>query len=175
MTGVSITEIDKCPKVELFTNCSMDWEEYEGVDYTFKSKNSTIKTCHKMIKDVLHEKTVHRCEMVTKKHCTTIWKENEAGEKVWAGQEDDCRDLTWEECKPVKVNVTIPSPDMDCVESHLPYMDYEVVPATLKADSLKCSVDKRSVCKPVEKDKCSRISYTQCEEVPQSLDSSHQL
>ena len=84
---------------------------------------------------------------------------------MWAGKDDDCRDITWEECKPVKVNVTIPSPDMDCVERLQAYMDYEVVPVTLKADRLKCTVNKRSVCKPVEKNKCSQISYNQCEEV----------
>ena len=160
---MEVTEVE-C-EVELFTNCSMDWEDYPGVDYTFNTKNATLRTCWKMLKNISHEKTLHRCENVTKQHCTTIWKENEAGEKVWAGNEDDCRDVTWEECKPVKVNVTIPAPGMNCTEYPQPYLDYEVKPVTLRADSMKCEVDKRTVCKPVKKQKCGRINYTQCLEV----------
>ena len=160
---MEVTEVE-C-EVELFTNCSMDWEDYPGVDYTFNTKNATLRTCWKMLKNISHEKTLHRCENVTKQHCTTIWKENEAGEKVWAGNEDDCRDVTWEECKPVKVNVTIPAPGMNCTEYPQPYLDYEVKPVTLRADSMKCEVDKRTVCKPVNKQKCGRINYTQCLEV----------
>ena len=73
--------------------------------------------------------------------------------------------MTWEECKPVKVNVTIPAPGMNCTEYPQPYLDYEVKPVTLRADSMKCEVDKRTVCKPVKKQKCGRINYTQCLEV----------
>ena len=53
------------------------------------------------IKDkwVEHNKTKYDCQNVTKQHCTSLWK-IENGEKVWAGN-DDCKDVTWEECKPV--------------------------------------------------------------------------
>ena len=160
---LTVTEI-KC-KVELFPNCTMDWSMEEGLDFEMIMKVKPLKECNKTMIPEQHNKTLYECKNVTKQHCTTIWKENEAGEKVWAGNEDDCRDVTWEECKPVKVNVTIPAPGMNCTEYPQPYLDYEVKPVTLRADSMKCEVDKRTVCKPVKKQKCGRINYTQCLEV----------
>ena len=69
-----------------------------------------------------HNKTIYDCKNVTKRHCTTLWTVNEVGEKVnlelmflystslvnvqvWAGNEDDCRDVTWEECNPIEKKV----------------------------------------------------------------------
>ena len=72
-----------------------------------------------------HNKTIYDCKNVTKRHCTTLWTANDAGEKVksdnsmnhpfllcdflqaWSGNEDDCKDVTWEECNPLEKKVTI--------------------------------------------------------------------
>ena len=156
-------------KVELFSKCSLDWEEHQGQDYSFLMKNATLKTCHKMTKNIVQEKTVHRCENVTRQHCATVWREDETGRKVWAGKEEDCKDVTWEECKEHKVNVTIPAPGMNCTDTYQPYLDYEKKNVTLKADNMNCSVEKRPVCKPVKKLKCGQISLTECEEVMEAV------
>merc|ERR1711957_1144098 len=49
------------------------------------------------------------CENITKSICDSKWEINEAGEKVWAGDEN-CRDVTWENCelKPYTVITEVP-------------------------------------------------------------------
>ena len=36
---------------------------------------------------------MYDCANVTKQHCTTLWTTNEEGERVWAGTDDDCREV----------------------------------------------------------------------------------
>ena len=84
-----------------------------------KSKDS--KNCTKEMVIEYHNKTIYDCKNVTKRHCTTLWTANDSGEKlnlklflfpvilvlfqVWSGNEDDCRDVTWEECNPIEKKV----------------------------------------------------------------------
>ena len=36
--------------------------------------------------------------------------------QVWAGNEDDCRDVTWEECNPLEKTVPMSVAKMICVD-----------------------------------------------------------
>ena len=84
-------------------------------------KTKDLKNCTKEMVIEYHNKTIYDCKNVTKRHCTTLWTVNDAGVKVnlkmnllltflvifqvWAGNEDDCRDVTWEECNPIEKKV----------------------------------------------------------------------
>ena len=84
-------------------------------------KSKDLKNCTKEMVIEYHNKTIYDCKNVTKRHCTTLWTANDAGEKVklklflfpvilvlfqvWSGNEDDCRDVTWEECNPIEKKV----------------------------------------------------------------------
>ena len=53
------------------------------------------------------------CENITKQHCDTKWALNAAGEKVWAGNEN-CKEVTWEDCSLQPRNVTTEVETYDC-------------------------------------------------------------
>ena len=94
-------------------------------------KTKDLKNCTKEMVIEYHNKTIYDCKNVTKRHCTTLWTVNDAGDKVnlkmnllltflvifqvWAGNEDDCRDVTWEECNPPEKKV---KPLVICFKTH---------------------------------------------------------
>jgi len=160
---LDVTEIE-C-EVELFSNCSMDWRNVNVTESKPVTLNKTLPTCVKTIEEEEHNKTHYQCRNVTKQHCTSLWKIVD-GEKVWAGNEDDCKDVTWEECNPVPVTVKWEVPVMNCTDSQYPYLSYENTTNTIMADSLDCEVEKRAVCRPKPSIKCSSITYTTCKEEP---------
>ena len=127
----------------------------------------TLPLCEKteVVED--HNKTRYNCENVTRQQCTSLWKMVN-GEKVWAGN-DDCRDVTWEECSPVIKTVPMAVAQMVCDSVPVNYFDYENTTNPRMADSLDCTVDKRVVCSPVTSSKCADITYTKCEEVSPAL------
>ena len=86
---LTVTEI-RC-EVELFPNCTTDWRMEDGLDFQMIMKNKTLKKCEKTMVPEQHNKKIYECHNVTKQHCTTIWKVNDRGEKVWVGNADDCR------------------------------------------------------------------------------------
>ena len=45
-----------------------------------------------------------------------IEKEQETRPQVWSGNEDDCREVTWEECNPVEKIVPMSVAKMICVD-----------------------------------------------------------
>ena len=56
------------------------------------------------------------CQNITKQQCDTKWVINELGEKVWAGNEN-CQDVTWEDCSLQPRNVTTEVDTYDCKET----------------------------------------------------------
>ena len=160
---LTVTEI-KC-KVELFPNCTMDWRLENGTDFEMIMKVKPLKECNKTMIPEQHNKTVYECRNVTKQHCTTIWKVNALGEKVWAGNADDCRNVTWEECFPVIKNVTMMVPEMMCKEVDYMYPGFINTTSTVMVDTMACQVEKRAVCHPVESRKCSTVKFTKCTQV----------
>merc|ERR1711997_432937 len=140
-----------------------------GVESMMVTKSKDIKKCKEDRVVEYHDKTIYECENVTKQHCTTLWTINDEGEKVWAGTEDDCRDVTWEECNPVVKTVPMSVAQMICDSVPVNYFDYENTTSPRMADTLDCTVDKRVVCSPVTSSKCADITYTKCEEVSPAI------
>jgi len=161
---MNVTEL-QCD-VNLFTTCSMNWTMKDNVESVMKVSTVDLKNCTKEMVVEYHNKTVYDCRNITKRHCTTLWTVNERGEKIWTGNEDDCRDVTWEECSPVIKTVPMAVAQMICDSVPVNYFDYENTTSPRMADTLDCTVDKKVVCNPVTSSKCADITYTKCEEVP---------
>ena len=150
--------------MELFSNCvSIGEKEHRVTVSKPVMEMKTLPLCER--RDVLedHNKTRYHCENVTRQQCTSLWRMVN-GEKVWAGN-DDCRDVTWEECSPVIKTVPMAVAQMICDSVPVNYFDYQNTTSPRMADSLDCTVDKRVVCSPVTSNKCADITYTKCEEV----------
>jgi len=144
----------------------MDWTMKESVESLMSVKSKDLKNCTKEMVVEYHDKTIYDCKNVTKRHCTTLWTVNDVGEKVWAGNEDDCKDVTWEECNPLQKKVPMSVAQMVCVDSPVTYFDYENTTTPQMADTMDCSVEKKVVCEPVTSKKCAEVTYTRCEELP---------
>ena len=153
--------------VELFTDCAMDWTTHDVVESKPTTLTKHLPTCTKLTKPEEHEKVHYECKNVTKQHCTSLWKVVD-GEKVWAGN-DDCKDVTWEECEPIPVKVEWEVPYMECITTPHSYLSYENVTRPVMADTMECRVEKRVVCKPRKENKCASITYTTCSEVRETL------
>ena len=91
--------------------------------------------------------------------------------QTWTGNEDDCRDVTWEECSPLVKTVPMAVAQMSCDSVPVSYFDYENVTSPRMADILDCAVDKKVVCNPVTSTKCADVTYQRCEEVDKALKS----
>ena len=114
-----------------------------------------------------HNKTTYECHNVTKQHCTSLWKIVN-GVKVWAGN-DDCRNVTWEECKPTIQTVKWMVPKMNCTPELFTYLSFENKTTNVDIDVETCTVETRSVCSRVKRTDCGIIDVRNCEEVSQSF------
>ena len=56
---------------------------------------------------------ITHCETVTKEVCDSKWVINQAGEKVWGGNEN-CKEKTWDDCKLVDREMTEEVPTWIC-------------------------------------------------------------
>ena len=152
-------------QVNLFTTCSMNWTMKDNVESVMRVNTVELKNCTKDMVVEYHNKTIYDCRNVTKRHCTTLWTVNEQGEKIWAGNEDDCRDVTWEECKPQTVSVQWLVPQMNCTAQAFTYLTFQNQTNIVKTEEESCTVEKRTVCERVNRKACSMINFKNCTEV----------
>ena len=129
-------------------------------------QSAPLNHCTKEMVYEYHLKTVYECQNVTKTHCTTLWKLDDQGQKVWAGNEDDCRDVTWEECNPVVKEVPFPVPTMNCEQVPYPYIDLVNVTMQAKVSVSDCTTTPVQVCSASKVNKCAKVTYERCAEVP---------
>jgi len=104
------------------------------------------------------------CENVTKSICDSKWEINEAGEKVWAGDEN-CRDVTWENCelKPYTVITEVATYKCDD-DTPIAYVKpvYAEVPVTTLATT--CEPRGVPVCVQTAKTACAVVEWEDCQE-----------
>merc|ERR1712242_344083 len=68
-------------------------------DDSLELENFIPQECHPGAVKILSEtKKLPECHNVTKQQCDSKWEVDATGQKVWAGNEN-CRDVTWEDCK----------------------------------------------------------------------------
>ena len=154
----------ECTLAAGYTCDSSETKETVRVDTTEK-KTFTSKKCSKNGVEILTEikKTPH-CETVTKQQCDSKWDINENGEKVWAGN-DNCKDVTWEDCKLVdhfvEEEVEVYSCDDDTTQTYLsPVVKEEEVTAR----SEECHEKGGAVCSVTSSTECTTVEWTDCEE-----------
>ena len=123
----------------------------------------TLPWCDQIEVMESHNKTKYECRNVTKQHCTSLWRVVK-GEKVWAGN-DDCRNVTWEECKPTIHAVRWMVPKMNCTPEVFTYLTFQNQTTTVKMDEETCTLEKRAVCERVQRSACGIIDVRNCSEV----------
>jgi len=124
----------------------------------FVGKQCKEQGFHTLIEN--HKKAV--CEQVTKEQCDSKWVINAAGEKVWAGNEN-CRDVTFEDCKLKDVPTPIQVPKYVCTD--LPVETYSV-PVFAEVDVTgyrgKCQVGAYADCTETSETVCADLEFEEC-------------
>lgn len=159
---MEVPEID-C-KVELFTKC-----DYKPITSRLNVSKPAMEMkslpwCEKIEVMEDHNKTRYECHNVTKQHCTSLWKIVN-GAKVWAGN-DDCRDVTWEECKPTIQTVKWMVPTMNCTQELFTYLTFKNHTTDVETDEETCTVETRAVCERVQRTACGIINVRNCSQTP---------
>ena len=99
------------------------------------------------------------CEQVTKEQCDSKWVINDAGEKVWAGNEN-CRDVTFEDCRLKDVPKQIQVPKYVCTD--LPVATY-AVPVFAEVDvtgyRAKCEARAYAECSETMETVCADLEF----------------
>ena len=153
----------KFVQVELFKKCVSTQEDHTVIVSKPEMEMKTLPWCDKI--EVLqdHNKTTYKCNNVTKQHCTSLWKIVN-GAKVWAGN-DDCRNVTWEECKPTIKTVKWMVPSMNCTPEPFTFLTFKNETTDLTTENQTCTVEKKPVCYKVPRRSCGSIVVHNCTEV----------
>jgi len=153
--------------VEPYTDCKMSYEEVPYRSYDMVKKEYNTLTCTESTEVVQQTKTAPECKNVTRQNCVTKWKFDSNGKKVWAGNED-CEDVTWEECKLVARTVDFTVPKVDCLEDGkvIPYMSVVDTKKTQTISKMLCDVKSVQSCMPMASTVCETVEYQECAEVP---------
>jgi len=140
------------------------------VQKTYKSQESgydyfQTKECTPFTVEVDHWKEKYKCENVTKQNCVTKWKMLENGTKVWTGN-DDCKEETWEECKPYRYPAKFEKDMVNCTDSiKIPYCNNcNQVLKPITTQSVTCKPKSAVQCKPVERRICTDVEWEDSEQ-----------
>ena len=154
----------ECSMVAGYTCDSYEREEYVRCDTTEK-KTFTPKKCWKDGVKILTEiKKAPHCEQVTKQQCDSKWEINEYGQKEFATNEN-CKDVTWEDCKlvdkKVEEEVEVYKCDDDATQTYLePVVKEDEVISRWE----ECHEKGGSVCSVNSSTECTTVEWTDCEE-----------
>ena len=155
-------------EVSLVPKCKFTSVDLDELKTSPEASNAILHKCTKEEVRELHTMTIYECKNVTKTHCTTLWDIDEDGEKVWAGNDGDCKDVTWEECDPTSKEVPVMVPTMECMDYSVEYMDLVNSTTSLKSTEYDCTVKPIQECKSKTTTKCGSITYQKCSVVPET-------
>jgi len=160
-----VTEIE-C-EVEPYTICTMSMDEVTVKSPEMVKGDYQTVVCTESTETVQHTKTKPDCKDVTRQNCITKWEFDDNGNKVWAGNEN-CEDVTWQECKLVETKVNFTVPKVDCQETGniIPYMRFENTDKTEMLTKMTCEVKSSASCKPAKSTKCKQLEWQECSESP---------
>jgi len=114
---------------------------------------------------LLEVRKVPVCKNVTTQECDTKWEVNDAGEKVWAGNEN-CRDRTYEDCFLEEVLNEIQVPTYTCYDgASVFYTEPEF--RTVEAEGYKtaCRPTASPMCISSEVEECTEVEWEDCTDV----------
>ena len=132
---------------------------------TSEEKQFTPQVCRPGPVELLKEiKKMPVCETVTKEVCDSKWVINQAGEKVWGGNEN-CREKTWEDCKLVEREMTEEVPTWICRDdSPISYLAPVLRDEEVTTKSTTCSAAGGMVCSVSQVQECATVEWTECVE-----------
>jgi len=148
----------KCETIG-FTECTMGMEtiEYNATELT--EKLFEVKECKPTQKTVKHIKKMPECKPVTRHNCVTKWEVLSSGEKVWSGN-DDCEEVTWNECKLIDIEVDFNITEIVCKNgTQIPWMDCEQTVKEQMVMNLTCEPKAALECKPVNEKHCTTVDW----------------
>ena len=100
----------------------------------------TTKKCKTQVKQIKHTKTRQVPKTVTKKLCNTLWKINENGEKVWAG-EDQCQEVEWQVFEAEEYEAVLNTTEIVCEDDKkIPYSSCKQTEYESKQQCFECKV-----------------------------------
>lgn len=161
----NVTEIT-CDIVP-YTKCELEWIHVEYKGHEPITKHYIPWVCDPVNNTIPHTKMVPKCYNETKLNCVTLWKEDENGTSVWAGN-GDCEEVTWKRCELVPVIKSFIVPGVQC-ERKGEVIDWEDCLDTtenIKTTQLTCKVFHTTDCKPKTTKQCRQIEYTEWFEKP---------
>ena len=102
------------------------------------------------------------CQNVTKEQCDSKWVINEAGEKVWDGNEN-WEQVTWEDCRLESVPHPITVPTYTCTDiSSISYSVPEFHEVEVTGYKSECTPAAYPLCTSTTVQQCADIEYEEC-------------
>ena len=126
----------------------------------------TPKTCIQSGEQVLNEKhKVPVCNTVTKQQCDSKWVINPStGLKEWNGNEN-CHDVTFEECYLEDVIEPVSVPIYTCTDDEIiTYNVAQLTETTVTTHNTDCQAAAYPVCSTNHVQKCTTVEYEECVE-----------
>ena len=107
---------------------------------------------------------VPECRTVTSHHCDSNWVINELGEKVWDGN-DNCQDVTYEDCNLVDKVVPVEVPKWKCEDSDVLHYNVPVFNSMdVSTHRWTCAPTADTVCTNTEEVECINMEWEECTE-----------
>ena len=113
--------------------------------------------------EVLTEmKNMPVCVTKTKQQCDSKWEINSSGEKVFVSN-DNCHDVTWEDCTLELQPVTTEVPTWTCATaSPLLYQSVQHQPAEVTLINRVCTAKAEPVCQVTQVQQCKEVEWEDC-------------
>jgi len=141
-------------EIKGYTECKMEMVAVQYKGFKMEDKEFVPQTCIEDEVEEFHTKMRPECKNVTKQNCVTKWVVKPSGQKVWDGNED-CEEVTWEECNLVPYQAPFIVPQIDCTAG-------EIIPWTDCVDDTKTQMTSKMTCEPKSAVQCSPQTERKC-------------
>ena len=132
------------------------------VNVDIVEKIYTTKKCETQNKQISHKKTRQVPKTVTKKLCNTLWKINDEGEKVWAG-EDKCQEVEWQVFEEEEYDAVLNTTEVVCVDdTEIPYSSCQQTEFSQNQLCFQCKAVARPLCNSVTTQMCGTTQVQNC-------------
>ena len=143
-----------CEPVE----CSVDLVSVDIVEKIYVTKK-----CETQSKQIAHKKTRQVPKTVSKKLCNTLWKINDEGEKVWAG-EDQCQEVEWQVFEEEEYDAVLNTTEVVCTDdAEIPYSSCQQTELVQDQLCFQCKAVAQPVCNTISTEMCGSTEVENCQ------------
>ena len=152
-------------RIETHTECgNQPFVTVQRSDTTEEQSFITQECAQDGVQFLQEVKKMPVCTTVTKQQCDSKWVINEAGEKVWDGNEN-CRDVSWEDCVLEDKIITEEVPTYTCqpgiaITYSTPVLNSEEVTTYDQT----CRPVANSICTDTKATECTSVEWEECVE-----------